>query len=146
MGRHRTISGRGRWPGLTALSISRNPLTSLAPVFDLPALRSLWADEVGATSLAAFPLARLDRLSARSNHIDSAAPLAGLGAIAVDLSDNDIVSLPPDFVGPTAECGGLQLFGNPLDSAAREPLMWLCENGSGTYRWDGGACDACPKI
>jgi internalin A len=132
--------------GLSSLDISRNPLQGLAPVFDLPELRNLMADEVGATSLEAFPLTTLRSLSVRNNHIESAAPLSGLAELSVDLSDNDIVSLPPDFVGPAAQCGGLMLFGNPLDAAARARLTWLCANDSAEYYWDGGMCSKCPIL
>lgn len=111
----------------------------------LPVLRRLDADQVGATTLEAFPLAQLSSLNAGHNLIDDVTPLDGLQNLSVNVSDNAIVSLPADFVGSGAACGGLILFGNPLDLAARKRLTWLCENGTETYRWDGGMCDKCPR-
>lgn len=131
---------------ITTLNISDNPLESLAPLWELPALRSLGAEGVGATTLEAFPLAQLSSLDAGHNLIKDVAPLDGLQNLSVNVSDNVIVSLPADFVGSGAACDGLILFGNPLDLAAHQRLTWLCENGTGTYRWDGGMCDKCPRL
>jgi Leucine-rich repeat (LRR) protein len=131
---------------LETVDVSGNPLTSLEPLFDLPALRGLYADDVGAGSLEEFPLARLGSLSAKNNQITSVAPLSGLGELSVDLTGNAVAQLPGEFVGPAAACGGLVLLDNPLDAAAQARLTWLCANASGSYQWDGGACDKCPII
>jgi Leucine-rich repeat (LRR) protein len=128
---------------LQSLDVSSNPLTSLAPLFAMPALDTLTASDVGATDLTAFPLAKLRVLVVQDNHITSVAPLSGLTHLSVDLFGNDVVSLPPDFVGLATACGGLVLLGNPLDAAARERLVWLCTQGGASYSWDGGSCDKC---
>jgi hypothetical protein len=131
---------------LETLSVSSNPLDSFAPLAELRSLNNLYADEVGATTLEAFPLARLRSLSLQNNRITNVAPLSGLGDLSVDLSGNDIAHLPADFVGPAAVCGGLVLVDNPLDTAARERLTLLCVQGGTSYEWDGGSCNKCPII
>lgn len=131
---------------LETLAISSTRLTSFAPLANLPALRHLTADDVGATELSVFPLAQLQALSARENHISDVTELSGLGEVAIDLSGNDVVSLDAAFVGPDSECGGLVLADNPLDADALARLAWLCEQGVASFVWDGGACDFCPII
>lgn len=135
-----------RTRALESLNISSNPLVSLAPLLDLPALVSLTANDVGATDLAAFPLAKLRYLVVNDNDISSVAPLSGLTDLSVDLTGNEVVSLPSDFLGLHSACGGLVLEGNPLDEDARERLQLLCDQGGGSYFWDGGACDKCPRV
>jgi internalin A len=128
---------------LTSLAISSTRPTSLAPLAHLPALLHLQADDIGATDLSFFPLAQLRSLSLSHNHITDIAPLSHLGALSVSLSGNDVVSIPPDFVGPAVECGGLILLDNPLDDDAQARLAWLCDQKSAAYSWDGGSCAFC---
>jgi Leucine-rich repeat (LRR) protein len=128
------------------LDISSNPLESLAPLFDLPELSALSANHVGATTLSAFPLGILYDLDLQNNQIQSVDELHGLGELSVDLTGNDVVSLPENFVGPSAVCGGgLTLLDNPLNDAAKARLQQLCEQGSASYAWDGGECNRCPN-
>jgi Leucine-rich repeat (LRR) protein len=131
---------------LESLDISSTILESLAPLFELPELQNLYANDIGATDLDAFPLAKLGSLSAQNNQIESVAALYGLGDLSVDLTGNEIVGLPADFVGPLSACGGLVLLDNPLDDAAKARLQFLCDQGGGSFYWDGGECDACPRV
>ena len=92
----RDLSGLEQAHSLKELDLGFNPLADLRPLADLPALESLNLDGAVTDLQALVPLARLQRLSLRSNGIEDLWPLAGLVALSeLDLGDNRIADLQP---------------------------------------------------
>jgi len=127
---------------LSSLRISGNPVVSLEPLGTLSSLEQLAMQGVGATSLDLLAGAPLTHLDVADNSVSDIALSLDWDLVELLASNNDIVSLPDGFVGGQGSCSRTDLSGNPLDQAAQDTLLALCEppsNGSG-YMWDGGSC------
>jgi len=129
---------------LGTLDVSGNPLGSLDPIGTLEGLTSLSISDVGATSLDFLAGFELTALDASTNQIDDVTVLLGMPLHDLDLTDNEIPTLPSEFEGASGECSVTQLEQNPLDAPSKALLATLCDTDEqASYVWDGGGCDHC---